>query len=344
MIKVSVILPVYNVEKYIRKCLESLIRQELKEIEIIVVNDGSTDKSLDIINEFMKLDNRIKLVNKNNSGVSAARNSGLMIANGEYVSFVDSDDWVEKSFLFKLYNLAKANSCDVAGCNFVISGENSKVEYKYPLDEEKIYERQDITSDIAEKIIAGTIKTNVWDKIYKREFLSTNSIKFDEKIIRFEDWYFYVEVCKHMNRCIYINEGLYNYRIIEGSLSNKYYENFFEMIINMNKRKQLFINELSIRDERNYRNMRNNFIDDIIKSINHIIFESNKSLRYKIMKIREVLNSEYNTNLLSDNFICNYLNDREINKYYAKILLKLIDMKKPVGIYGFIKIYKLIRG
>lgn len=79
-----------------------------------------------------------------------------------------------------------------------------------------------------------------------------------------------------MNRCIYINEGLYNYRIIEGSLSNKYYENFFEMIINMNKRKQLFINELSIRDERNYRNMRNNFIDDIIKSINHIIFESNK--------------------------------------------------------------------
>lgn len=82
MIKVSVILPVYNVEKYIRKCLESLIRQELKEIEIIVVNDGSTDKSLDIINEFMKLDNRIKLVNKNNGGLSAARNSGLMIANG----------------------------------------------------------------------------------------------------------------------------------------------------------------------------------------------------------------------------------------------------------------------
>lgn len=82
MIKVSVILPVYNVEKYIRKCLESLIQQELKEIEIIVVNDGSTDKSLDIINEFMKLDNRIKLVNKNNGGLSAARNSGLMIANG----------------------------------------------------------------------------------------------------------------------------------------------------------------------------------------------------------------------------------------------------------------------
>ena len=343
MIKVSVILPVYNVEKYIRKCLESLIQQELKEIEIIVVNDGSTDKSLDIINEFMKLDNRIKLVNKNNGGVSAARNSGLMIANGEYVSFVDSDDWVEKSFLFKLYNLAKANSCDVAGCNFVISGENSKVEYKYPLDEEKIYERQDITSDIAEKIIAGTIKTNVWDKIYKREFLSTNSIKFDEKIIRFEDWYFYVEVCKHMNRCIYINEGLYNYRIIEGSLSNKYYENFFEMIISMNKRKQLFMNELSIRDEKNYRNMRNNFIDDIIKSINHIIFESNKSLRYKLLTIRKVLNNEFNAKFLNYNFICDYLSDRKINKYYANVLLNLIYKKRTILIYLFIKIYRIVK-
>lgn len=115
-IKVSVILPVYNSEKYISKTLESLINQSLKEIEIICINDGSKDATIQILQEFEKKDNRIKIIDKENQGVWKARMDGIKKAKGEYITFMDSDDYVKKNFLESLYINITENSSDIAIC------------------------------------------------------------------------------------------------------------------------------------------------------------------------------------------------------------------------------------
>ena len=117
-VKVSVIVPVYNVEKYLRECLESLVNQTLKEIEIICINDGSDDSSLEVLNEYASKDSRFKIISQQNQGQGIARNKGIDIANGEYLQFVDPDDWVETNMLEKLYNFANKNNSNVVRFNY----------------------------------------------------------------------------------------------------------------------------------------------------------------------------------------------------------------------------------
>ena len=114
MSKVSVIVPVYNTEKYLEKCLNSLINQTLHDIEVICVNDGSTDNSLNILNQYAQKDNRIKIINQENKMQGAARNAGTQIAAGEYIGFVDSDDWIDLDYFEKLYNAATKYNLDIA--------------------------------------------------------------------------------------------------------------------------------------------------------------------------------------------------------------------------------------
>ena len=114
MTKVSIIVPVYNVEKYLKRCLESLVNQTLKDIEIICVNDGSTDGSLAILNEYVRNDDRIVVINQENSGQSVARNRGIDVAKGEYIGFVDSDDWVCEDYFERLHNSAIQNNAEIA--------------------------------------------------------------------------------------------------------------------------------------------------------------------------------------------------------------------------------------
>lgn len=114
MTKVSIIVPVYNVEKYLKRCLDSLVNQTLKDIEIICVNDGSTDGSLAILNEYVRNDDRIVVINQENSGQSVARNRGIDVAKGEYIGFVDSDDWVCEDYFERLHNSAIQNNAEIA--------------------------------------------------------------------------------------------------------------------------------------------------------------------------------------------------------------------------------------
>ena len=137
--KVSVIIPVYNVELFVKDCLASLIKQTLKEIEIIVVNDGSKDNSEKIVQEFCKHDSRIKLINQENAGQAAARNRGISNAKAEYISFIDSDDWIDENFLEKLYLSATNNNCDIAAATIIRKGEHFQKHRVY-YTEEKIVE------------------------------------------------------------------------------------------------------------------------------------------------------------------------------------------------------------
>ena len=201
MVKISIIVPVYNCEKYIEKCIKSLINQTLKDIEIIFVNDGSTDNSKSILESFT--DPRIKILEKKNSGQSSARNIGLDIAQGEYIGFVDSDDWVDEDYFERLYNTAKKYDADIAMADFIRKGPK-KHTIRLNIAEEKVYEKIENKIKIANALKEGCI----WNKIYKKEIL--NGIRFTEGMF-FEDGPFTIKALYAANKLVTVPKTYYYY-------------------------------------------------------------------------------------------------------------------------------------
>ena len=177
MAKVSIVVPVYNVEKFLQECLESIIKQTLQDIEIICVNDGSTDTSLQILNDYAKKDNRIIVINKSNSGYGHTMNMGLNAATGEYIGIIESDDFADAHMFEDLYNLAKEYDADIAKSNWYLYWSKNKFSRK----------RNNISSDKTFKLTNSKLdkdlmrlNPSVWSAIYKREFLNKNNIRFLE--------------------------------------------------------------------------------------------------------------------------------------------------------------------
>lgn len=211
---ISVIVPAYNVEKYIRECLVSLVEQTFRDIEIVVVNDGSTDKTAEIIDEFARKDNRIKVITQENQGLSAARNRGIEQARGEYISFVDSDDWVDKDFLEKLYNTIIKYNADISCASAIRKRKNSE-KYRFLYKEEKEY------TTLKDKIKICKIPNccYVWNKLYKKSLIE--NIKF-KKGVYFEDMLWTPSVLKACERLVTVPDTFYYYRVNKSSIVKKY--------------------------------------------------------------------------------------------------------------------------
>ncbi len=205
--KVSVIIPVYNVEKYLRQCLDSVVSQTMHDIEIICVNDGSTDSSGRILEEYSLKDNRIVVINQENAGQSTARNKGLKIAAGEYIAFLDSDDYMEPDLCELAYNKAKQTGADIAMYFFDTFGEdymNVSAIDNIPDDEIVIRDR---------KIDAVNDNNNViWNMLYNRLFLEKHDILFLENVI-FEDVHFSIKCACLCNKISVLRKRLVHYRI-----------------------------------------------------------------------------------------------------------------------------------
>lgn len=214
-VKISIIVPVFNVEKYLRECLNSLVKQTLKDIEIICVDDGSTDNSSKILEEFQAKDARIKIIHQKNLGISAARNSALEIAQGEYVGFVDSDDWVDLDFFEKLYVSAKKFNVDIAAGDFYRRG-------KFLKSKKLKYRKEELFTESADKIKAAFVpKYNyVWNKIYKRDSLLNLNLPF-EKGRYYEDMLWLVNVIYYLQGFVTVPNTFYHYRKTEGSIVTK---------------------------------------------------------------------------------------------------------------------------
>src|SRR5574344_165141 len=197
MIKVSVIVPVYNVEKYLKKCLDSLTNQTLKELEIIVVNDGSPDNSQIIIDNFVnRYPKKVKSFIIENGGQGAARNYGLTKAKGEFIAFVDSDDYVEKNMYELLYNKAIQDKSDIVLCG------NNIVDLNYNLlKKENVILENNNVDFLREKVA-------VWNKIYKKSIL--NDISFRKKVW-YEDLDYSLKLVFNRYKISYLNKCLYNY-------------------------------------------------------------------------------------------------------------------------------------
>lgn len=213
-VPVSIIIPVYNVAPYLRCCLDSVIAQSFTEFEAIVIDDGSTDESSIICDEYAKRDTRFSVIHKKNGGLSSARNAGLDISSGSYICFLDSDDYYEQDFLQTMYDSIRGSDYDFVSCaaNFVDESEVLIRRNTYTVD------RAELRGDLFDSYYhSNLIEDAAWNKIYRRELF--DGVRYKEGII-YEDSEIIIHLLKRAKAALFIKEFLYNYRIRQGSILN----------------------------------------------------------------------------------------------------------------------------
>ena len=214
--KVSILVPVYNVEKYLRQCLDSVINQTLREIEIICINDGSTDSSYDILKEYADMDSRIKIIAKENTGYGNSMNVGLDAATGDYIGIVESDDFIEKNMFESLYNLAEKDNLDVARSEFFFYEHSTGVDTKSDFG----YVPHNVVIEPSNESSVFYQQPSIWANIYNFDFLKRNAIRFLETPgASYQDTSFSFKVYLRAKRFEMIDEPFYHYRINAGSSS-----------------------------------------------------------------------------------------------------------------------------
>ena len=238
---ITIILPIYKVEKYLAKSIESVINQSYKNLEIILVDDGSPDTCGKICDLYAEKDSRIKVVHKENGGLSSARNSGLDIATGEYICFIDSDDYVDSQYIERLYNEIKSGSFDLVACDFEYVYEKDNSNKKSGLVE------KDITIEGREKIISHLLGnkyylllTVAWNKIYKRDLFE--SLRYTNGIIH-EDEDIAYKILHKCNNVKIIKDSLYFYLQRESSIMGGSNVDKRSIIIDIYKKRHQFLVE-----------------------------------------------------------------------------------------------------
>ena len=242
--KITVIVPVYNVENYLEKCLDSLINQTYKNLEIIVINDGSTDNSGEICQEYAQKDNRIIYIEKENGGLSEARNVGLDKMTGSYVTFIDSDDWVELDYVEILYKKIIEYQADISVGNYYSYNEDEKTYYFHIYGDsyyEKVYDNISIFENLYEsQEMKSFALISACGKLYKAKLF--DYLRFDKGKLG-EDGYLNQKMYLYVNKVVYLNQGLYAYRQRSGSITKTWTEKWMHALVDaMSERITLLAN------------------------------------------------------------------------------------------------------
>lgn len=213
---ISVIVPVYKVEAYLDRCISSIIQQTYTNLEIILVDDGSPDRCPQMCDAWAEKDRRIRVIHKENGGLSDARNAGMQVAAGTYIAFVDSDDWVSNAFVENLYMLARENDCDVVGCAFRMTDHTDCEEMTQDTKKPRIVNRDTAVRDL----IDDRIRQVVWNKLYKRELIQ--NIPFVKGKLH-EDEFWSYQVLAQTNRYAEIDAvGYYYFQRTESIMGKSY--------------------------------------------------------------------------------------------------------------------------
>lgn len=237
MIKVSIVMPIYNSEKYLDRSIKSLLDQYLEDIEIILINDGSQDNSLNICKKFAEKDDRITVINKKNEGVSVARNVGLALCKGEYIAFVDSDDYVDPKMYEHMYNTITTEKADMCMCNYIVKYRNIELRKNHSIQLEIIKDSNIIKTIIGPIIGADDISglnsmtgfRSPCVYLYKNSIIKSNGIKFDQEISIGEDFLFNINYLKSVKKVSVLKDYYYYYCQNENSATQKYVDNWWEI-------------------------------------------------------------------------------------------------------------------
>lgn len=323
--KISVIIIAYNIEEYIERCLKSVLMQSLSEIEIIIINDGSTDNTLKIINELVINDNRVKIINKKNSGIIEARKSGIEIASGEYILFVDGDDWLELNACDRLYEIATENNLDLIIYNAFWVYKDKKDSYSI------IKNKESIKLDPLKNLFLGKIIPAMWGKLIKREFLNKFNIDYPNKISYGEDLATVSSWLINKPKIDILNECLYNYYQRENSITNMVSNKFLDIIEAINFI-ELQLKEKNIYDkykkEFEYMLYNHLFILKFI-TINHLsyiniqIYNKFKEKHIKVFNNEYILDDIVKGNIWLKTRIILYLLNLRLGKLYDAFRRKI---------------------
>lgn len=224
---ISIIVPIYNVEKYIKQCVESIIAQTYKDIEIILVDDGSPDNCPEICDDFAKQDSRIKVIHKANGGLVSARKAGLQASEGDYVCFVDGDDWIEPDMYEHIFDSIKLTGADCVITQFYYSYPDKEVKSEYKLTKE-LYIRREIEKEIFPTMLFDNqyykfgIYPCCWTKVFKRELLEKHLTDTDDRIRMGEDIAFTYPCLMECQTISFIDKPLYHYRSNPHSMTSSY--------------------------------------------------------------------------------------------------------------------------
>ena len=235
MKKVSIIIAVYNGSKHIKSCLEGIMQQTYQETEIIVLNDGSIDNTESILNTIIKENKNIKVINKNNTGVSDTRNLGIKIATGEYILFLDSDDFLEKNAIEKMISKVDNENIDMLVFGFKVLGCNNRLNDTNNL--KNLLHSKDVKCDLINSIIStkNNIFGYVWRAMYSKKLLMSNNILFPKGVKIYEDYMFLLNAIYHSNKILVDENEYYLYNINEQSMSIKYIPTLLEDMLFVNE-------------------------------------------------------------------------------------------------------------
>ncbi|MBF0577893.1 glycosyltransferase [Dysgonomonas sp. GY617] len=311
---ISIIIPIYNMEQFLGRCLDSVVNQTYTALDIILINDGSTDSSGDICNAYAQSDPRINVIHQANGGVSSARNSGLDIATGDYISFVDPDDYIELNTYETLIPYLDNNSIDILRFNAYRKGEIlNQLPFKGEYAGER-FEQEIVLPMVGSEKFGGMFILGVlWIHLFRRKVIEKNHIRFNKELRRCEDRLFTITAMLHSNRMFFIDSVLYHYQVNDESLSNRYDPIRWQQ-------------ELI-------------FLDDLKKAYTHaksdsFIAEANKRIKndYTLRAVTSI-NNEYFTNN-TNSFFKRYKNIKTIiNNPNTRLSIKDIQREKS-GLKG----------
>ena len=331
--KISIIIPIYNAEKYIERCLKSIINQTYQNLEILVINDGSTDGTIKYIEEIKKNDERIIIINKNNEGVSIARNIGISQSTGKYITFIDADDWLEPNAIEILYDEIKKNNVDIVRGNYYRNyDENNMVQpnnYISKYENIKLNEDNYINNFI-EDLYLERIPCYVWLLMIKREIIF-NKIFFPSKISMMEDTIFYLRMLYKYKEIYISDKKIYHYFCNENSAckSVSYLERNINDAINVSK----IIKKIVMENEKKFA------IN--IKKINGLCIRRVLRNMYRIFVEQKQDIKEIYKRLKSEEDFANFIKNKDVSEFstHERLMIEIFDK----GTLSQLKLYFKLR-
>lgn len=313
MHKITVVIPVYNCDNYLKKAIDSVLKQDTDNYELILINDGSTDKSLDICQEYSKKKN-VKIIDTENNGVSKARNLGIKNASGDYIIFLDADDYFTANYFKRINQILSSNKFDILICNYF--NEYSKKSKKVIVTKKDEYYNLKKNANIILDLVNNATINNLGNKVYKLDYIKKYNLYFDENIDFGEDLIFNL---KYINKCenLYLS-SFYNYNYVQyndKSISKQKIENRYEKLFYINSH-ILEINHTNLKRKHEvYNKIRIKNIYSCL--INYLFFNKNELLKNKIKYIEKIRKKEGKIILLNSNLSYFFLslNYSYLNRY-----------------------------
>lgn len=295
---VTVVVPVYNVEKYVEKCITSIVEQTYKNLEIIIINDGSSDNSPKICDEFAKIDSRIKVIHKKNEGAGMARNTGLSQANGDYICFFDSDDYIEPDTIEISLKTALSTNADMVLFGHDVVSINGKIiSTQIPCPPKTLYEGEEIKNVLLPMELSSyqtknedwKISLSACNKLYSMKIITESGWNFvSERVVLSEDHYSLTELHQSLNRVAIIDQVLYHYVVNNTSFSRKIDPNRFDLVKNFYN-KMIVLSERMMLEEVLNQPIKLVSFGLAISSMKQIV-KSDLSFKRRYEKIKEIVN------------------------------------------------------